>query len=173
VVLLAVLAVSQVSLALTLAISQQNSLLVPGRFLLPALPAISGLLVIGWRALLPRGWRPYAWKIVSLTIMLVGWSVPLWTLAPAYAKPHPQTAPAEISTVFRFGETIELIGYNRPAPTPPRPEAPITLCWQAVAPIAQNYMVFPEIVGPAGQGYGRLATYPALYSRSSDNGMLQ
>jgi hypothetical protein len=34
------------------------------------------------------------------------------------------------------------------------------LCWQALAPVSANYSVFLEIVGPDGQGYGRLETYP-------------
>jgi hypothetical protein len=34
------------------------------------------------------------------------------------------------------------------------------LCWQALAPVQQNFSVALEIVGPDGQGYGRLETYP-------------
>jgi hypothetical protein len=148
-----------VTLALSLAVAYRT-MHITGRYHLLALPGVSVLLVGGWSALIPRAWQAPTWKAVSAGIVLVGWSIPLWTIAPAYAKPHPQTAPAEVPTAFHFGEAIELVGYNRPAPTRPGQEAQITLCWQAVAPIAQNYTVFLEIVGPDGQGYGRLATYP-------------
>ena len=148
-----------VTLALSLAIAYRT-MHITGRYHLLALPGVSALLVSGWGALLPRGLRRYAWKLVSAGIVLLSWSIPLWTIAPAYAKPRPQIAPAEVPTAFHFGDAIELAGYNRPAPARPGLEAQITLCWQALAPVTENYTVFLEIVGPDGQGYGRLATYP-------------
>jgi hypothetical protein len=146
-------------LALSLAIAYRT-MHITGRYHLLALPGVSALLVSGWGALLPRMWQTPTWKAVSVGIVLVGWSIPLWTIAPAYAKPHPQTVPAEVPVTFRFGDAIELVGYNRPAPARPGQVTRITLCWQTAAPVSQNYTVFLEIVGPDGQGYGRLATYP-------------
>lgn len=151
---------SVITLDLALALALDNIFIGAGRYLLLSLPAMAVLLVSGWSALLPRAWRVPTWKIVGAGIVLVGWSVPLWTLAPAYAKPRPQTVPADVPMSLRFGEVIELLGYDRPEPVRPGDEAKVTLCWQAVAPISQNYTVFLEIVGPDGQGYGRLVTYP-------------
>lgn len=151
---------SVITLDLALALALDNIFIGAGRYLLLSLPAVAVLLVSGWSALLPRAWRVPTWKIVGAGIVLVSWSIPLWTLAPAYAKPRPQTVPADVPMSFRFGEAIELLGYDRPEPVRPGDEAKVTLCWQATAPISQNYTVFLEIVGPDSQGYGRLVTYP-------------
>ena len=47
--LLAAFVLTVVGLALALAVAQQNAYLVPGRYLLPALPAVVMLLAAGWR----------------------------------------------------------------------------------------------------------------------------
>jgi len=153
---------SLVALTLALAITGRNLFLVSGRYLLPTLPGVAFLMVSGWRALLPERWRPRIWKILCLWIVLVGWSIPFMTLAPAYAKPQPLRTKAAIDhpmSVF-FGEDIELLGYLRPQAIVPGREFQITLCWQAVAPITRNYSVLLEVVRPDGQVYGRLESYP-------------
>ena len=156
--------ISLVGLALALAISQRSMFLLPGRYLLPALPAASFLLVSGWRELLPRNWRIQGWKAVSLGVVLVGWSIPFKILAPAYARPQPLARDAragvDIPLAVDFGNAIELMGYARPGTAIPGKELQISLCWRAIAPVPENHAVFLEIVGPDGQGYGRLKTYP-------------
>ncbi len=151
---------SVITLDLALALALDNIFIGAGRYQLLSLPAVAVLLISGWSVLIPRTWRVLTWKIVGVGIVLVGWSIPLWTLAPAYARPRPQMVPADVSTTYHFGEAVELVGYDWPAPVLPGGEAHVTLCWQATAPISQNYTVFLEIVGPDGQGYGRLVTYP-------------
>jgi len=153
--------VCSAGLMVALGIALRNKF-VPGRYLLPALPAASCLMVSGWQALVPTRWRAHFHKALGAGIVLVGWSIPLWSIAPAYAKPQPLPSEAMIDypLAARFGNEIELIGYLRPSLVHPGQEFKITLCWQALAPITHNYTVALEIVGPDGQGYGRLNTYP-------------
>jgi len=151
-----------VAVSLALVITYQNIYLTPGRFLLPALPAVSCLLVLGWQCLIPDRWRQPAWKALGVGVALLGWSAPFMVILPAYARPQPLTANAGVDhplSVFIGGE-IELMGYQRPAPVIPGHDFQISLCWRAVASVTKNYSVFLEIVGPDGQGYGRLETYP-------------
>jgi hypothetical protein len=149
-----------VGIALALVIAGNNIFLLPGRYLLPVLPQVCVLLVSGWSVLIPRRWQAGAWKGLSVGIILLGWSIPIWTIAPAYAKPLPQTRPADVAVTYHLGESIELLGYNRPPLVRPGQTATVRLCWQAIAPVKLNATVFLEIIGPDGQGYGRLATYP-------------
>jgi hypothetical protein len=147
--------------ALALAIAHQSIYLVPGRYLLPALPAVSGLLVAGWWALIPARFQTAAWKGLSAGLLLVGWSVPSGVLLPAYAPP-PALRSEKVDHPLRyaFGEQIELIGYLQPASAAPGRDWTISLCWNAAAPVAQNLSVFLELIGPDGKAYGHLETYP-------------
>ncbi len=153
---------SPVLLALALAIAYRNAYLVLGRYLLPGLPAVAILLVWGWRTLLPERWRVHCWKAVCLGAVLVGWSIPVTTLLPAYAKPRPLPAnfAADHPLAFFFGDDIELIGYQNPPAVIPRREFRLSLCWRAVRPVRQNYSVFLELAGSDGRRYGQLETYP-------------
>jgi hypothetical protein len=134
--------------------------LAPGRYLLPALPAVIGLLIEGWRELLPARAGRYAWKGLALGAVLVGWAMPLVTLIPTYAAPAPQAGPIDAPASYTFGESIQLIGHQSPAAVRPGETARVSVCWQATAPVPEDYSVFLEVVGPDGQGYGRLVTYP-------------
>src|SRR5205085_7877632 len=86
------------------------------------------------------------------------------TLAPAYAQPGPLVGAVPVPIGARFsapeGGTIDLLGYANPARVALGGVAHITLCWQAPQPLSVDFPVLLDIVGPDGQGYGRLATYP-------------
>ena len=146
-------------LSLALAIAQQDIFLVPGRYLLPGLPAISCLLVTGWHRLLPPPWRGRMLKAIGVGMILLGGCVPLWVITPVYTPPPPLTTSPDLPLSIRWGDSIELIGYNRPAPLRPGEEMSIEICWRALAPISNNYPVLIVVVGADGQGYGRLATH--------------
>ncbi len=161
-VLMGLQVVSLVAVSLALVITYQNVYLIPGRFLLPGLPAVSCLLVFGWQSLIPDRWRRPVWKALSVGVALLGWSVPFNVILPAYAQPQPLASNATIDhplSVF-IGDEIELLGYQRPAPVIPGKDFQISLCWTAVVPVTRKYSVLVEIVGPDGQGYGKLETYP-------------
>jgi hypothetical protein len=163
-VMMSLQVLSSVALAAALAIAHQDRFLVPGRYLLPALPAVIFLLVSGWQALIPNRLRSLSWKSLGLGVLLVGWAIPFTVLIPTYAKPQPlqnrspNFGDAPLSVMF--GEKIELIGYPRPPAATPGTDWKVSLCWKARAPISENHTVFLGIVGPDGQGYGQLRTYP-------------
>jgi hypothetical protein len=153
-------AASVVGVAMALAIAHESAFLVPGRYLLPALPAVIGLLVRGWQGLVPAGWQRRAWQGVALGLVAAGWLTPLGVLLPAYARPQPHTGTVAVPVGARFGEAIELVGYQAPAAVVPGQRAALTVCWRALAPVAANYPVRLDVEGADGQGYGRLVTYP-------------
>jgi hypothetical protein len=155
--------ISVFGLTLALAIANETIHLTHGRYMLTALPAVCFLLISGWQTWLPRRWQPWAWKIAGIGILLFGWSIPLVTLLPAYAQPLP--APTARLKALRpvnaiLDNNIELIGYEPAEPAAPGQEVTLTLCWQALRPVEKNYTVILDIVGPDGQGYGELKTYP-------------
>jgi hypothetical protein len=160
--LLAVFTLMVVGLALALAVAQQNLYLVPGRYLLPALPAVVMLLAAGWRTWLPSSHlRQRPWQAVSLGLILAGWLVPFRILAPAYAGPTLETlGTVDTPLAVVYGNSVELLGYDGPVQAVAGDRAQVTLCWQALAPMAANHTLFLEVVGADGQGYGRLRTYP-------------
>ena len=137
---------------------------IPGRYLLPSLPAAACLLVEGWRSLAawPRAARLRAavLRAGSLGVVLAAWLVPVYTLAPAYAQPLPLQRLPDVWLDQNFGDAITLIGYDVPARVTPGQSASVTLCWEALQPVSADYSVFLEVAGPDGQGYGRLVTYP-------------
>lgn len=151
---------SIVSAALALVVALNTIHLAPGRYLLPALPAVIGLMVEGWRVLLPRRVAGSAWKSLGLGAVLVAWAIPLVTLIPTYALPRPLAGTVAAPANAAFGEAIRLIGHQPPAAVQPGEPAQLSVCWQAIAPVAEDYVIFLEAVGPDGQGYGRLVTYP-------------
>ncbi len=156
--------ISLLGLTLALAVAHQSVYLVPGRYLLPTLPAVVILLVGGWREWIPRG-AAGRWiaRTASAGAALLGWAIAVGTLLPVYAAPPPMTAAtARVDTaqaVF-FDERIELVGYSGPGTVRAGEAMTVTLCWQAVAPIPEDYSLFLEVVGADQQGYGRLTTYP-------------
>ncbi len=167
------------ALTLALAIAHQNEFLVPGRYLLPTLPAVVLLLVGGWRELGIGRLRPTpqrrAWQAVALALPLIAWAIPLWTLLPAYARPTPLTvATADVETPqnYFYGGQIELLGYSGPGRVVAGQPLTITLCWQAIAPVAKNYTLFVEVVGADNQGYGRVLTYPGHGNYPTSNWVL-
>lgn len=163
VVLAAVMVGGLGGLAVALSIAAQNTY-VPGRYLLPALPGAVVLLVTGWRALWPARWHRAGWQAAAAGVVIVGWVIPFQTLAPVYARPS-IIDPAAAGNVDRsvaadFGDAIRLWGFVPSAPVQPGGTASVTLCWEARAPIPAHYSFQLEVVGPDGQGYGRLNTYP-------------
>jgi hypothetical protein len=158
---LAVLPIAaMVAIALALDIAEQARL--PGRYLLPSLPAVAVGCMAGWRALVPRAWRCGVWKAISVGVIATGWAIPFVTLGPAYAKPNllPSQGPIEHPLNMVFGDTVELIGYQSIRRAPDGESIEVDLCWQAARTMRQNYSVQLEVVGTGGMPVARLETWP-------------
>jgi Predicted membrane protein (DUF2142) len=136
--------------------------LIPGRYLLPALCALSLLLVMGWSGL-GRPWNTLlTWGTVA-SLIILGVVIPRSFLPSVYSRPpvvaSNGTIPNHRSVELAPG--AELVGYSvPPARLYPGDDVAIEVYWTATQPIETDYTVRVEIVGPDGQGYGLLDTYP-------------
>lgn len=64
-----------------------------------------------------------------------------------FAPPQPQQA-----VNARLGEAISLVGADTPDRFPAAGSAlPVTLYWQALGPVAEDYTIFIQLLGPDGQ----------------------
>lgn len=139
--------------------------IVPGRYALAAVPALSLLLFRGLAQLVPQRLNKAAIAAFSLGIFLLALIIPFRFIAPAYARP-PILSPADIEQIqypltVNFGDKMELLGYdldmhNIKAGKP----VPITLYWRSQAKMERNYTIAVQVLGPNQQPYGGWDSYP-------------
>ncbi|MBU0494589.1 MAG: glycosyltransferase family 39 protein [Chloroflexi bacterium] len=138
-----------------------------GRNLFVAIPALSLLLFLGLQAFFPRRLKSAgAWAtllaLVSLAIICL-----VFYIAPAYAPP-PVLAASDMPTIshplyVRYADCAVLRGYDLDqTEIQPGETLRITLHWQVLRPIEQNYSVFVQVFGQKQQGIGQRDTYPGL-----------
>lgn len=90
-----------------------------GRYLLPALPAFVMLMALGWDRLLPQRFLLGFWSVLGGALLLLAVMTPFAVIAPAYAPPKPLAADElaqHTPTLARFGDVVELVGYQLPEP---------------------------------------------------------
>lgn len=138
-----------------------------GRLLYPALGALALFLNVGWAELMPRRLgRPLGGLALAAWI---AWAAlcPLLIIAPAYKAPQQIGALSDLAAVpanplggVQFGECCELAGYLPPdGPVHPGDCVPLTLVWRAVAPAAEDYLLFVHAVAADGRLVGQADTY--------------
>ncbi|HLY67025.1 MAG TPA: hypothetical protein VKU60_15935, partial [Chloroflexota bacterium] len=127
------------------------------RLLMPAFPAIAVLLVLGLYRLI------LAW-VVLVPASLAGLSVAslLFVIRPAYTPDPPYTGPIQHPLNVRFGNALELAGYDDPAPRslPRGQPVTITLYWRALAPISEDDIVDLAALDASGQAGWKESTWP-------------
>jgi hypothetical protein len=134
-----------------------------GRLLFPAIGAWAVLLVGGWAAL-PLRRLPYILLIGLAALSLL---TPWTTIHPAFASPRLITPAEAASTVegegLIYGDTARLLGItlNRPSASPGE-WLEVRACWEAIAPMAQDYTVFVHLVGREDARVAERYTYPGL-----------
>ena len=138
-----------------------------GRFLFPALSALGGLLFLGLAQHFSQ--RRVPLLAGGVTVFMAGLAVVAVAnyVAPAYARPSLLTleeiATRAHSTDVRFGDGIRLAGYELERQrVHPGEEVAVTLCWEAVAPLSQDYAFFVHFLGPRESIIGARDTYPGL-----------
>lgn len=144
--------------ALGLVLFYKSIHLIPGRYLLPALPAFCLLIVVGLTALRTR--IPM-WGVVG-GLVLMGILVPVRLIAPAYSQP-PTIAEDTIpnAKTFELAPGVLFLGFDVPPVIAyPGDVIPVEIYWKAARPLRANFTVRLELIGPDGQGYGLLDTYP-------------
>lgn len=131
-----------------------------GRLLFPAAPAISVLLVLGWRRLVPANWERTVLLPLAATCVLA-LVAPVAVIRPTYARPR-QVAPSEIP-LRCYGDLAALWDFRIPPERVVAGEnAQVTLCWHALNETAKDYSVFVQLVGRGDDVVADRYTYPGL-----------
>ncbi len=143
----------------------RGSTLLRGRYILPALPAVSLLLAAGWVAPWPRLGQRAAFGVLGSLFLALGAATPWLWIAPAYRPPAPlteaQIPPRAERAGLRFGEVAELLAYETwPERTAPGKALAVTLYWRVLARSAQNYTLGVHVLGCGLESYGARNLYP-------------
>jgi hypothetical protein len=135
-----------------------------GRLLFPAIGAVATLVGSGLCCLFPPRRQP--WLLVPLALWLIPLAVmaPVRWIQPAYAPPAllADTSEPPNSSSLRFDDTVALRGFAwEPAEVQPGAPLTVTLFWQALAPVPDDYSVFVHLVDENGIVQAQRDSYPA------------
>ena len=138
-----------------------------GRLFFPALPALAILMMLGLSQLLPRRFQTVLAVVVAVAMFGLALYSLIGILAPAYAPPKPLTPQQIASIPHRLDVTFEgkakLLGYAVDTDTvQPGGQVAVTLYWQSLALVNENYAVFVHLVNPAGALSAQRDTFPGL-----------
>ena len=141
-----------------------------GRLLFPAIGAFAVLTVGGWASLPQPRTTHYALRFTSLFLaglailsLLIPWTI----IHPAFAPPRllsPAEAAATVAGAdLTFGDTTRLLGVALDHPSvSPGDELSVRACWEATAPMDQDYTLFLHLVGREDARVAERYTYPGL-----------
>jgi hypothetical protein len=125
-----------------------------GRLLFPALGAWGLLLAAGWTGLAPgqarsRRYLPF---VPLAALLLLSLAAPWFIIRPAFAPPRllsPQEAVKNMTPRdLLYGDQARLLGYRvEPASAAAGERVKVTLCWEAVHPLEQDYVLFIHLLG--------------------------
>jgi hypothetical protein len=103
---------------------------------------------------------------VSVAMFALALYALIGVLAPAYARPAPLTPQQVAAIPHRLDVTFggaRLLGYSVDTDTVhPGGQMAVTLYWQALAPMTENYAVFVHLVNSAGALSAQRDTFPGL-----------
>ncbi len=138
-----------------------------GRLLFPAISALALLLMAGWTSLVPRQWELLVAAIPVLGLAALATATPFITIAPVYASPTLLTSadlPSEARPVdLTYVRRVKLVGYQvEPPVARPGEKVDVTLYWQALDLIPENFSLFVHLFGRDNQRIGTIDTYPGL-----------
>jgi hypothetical protein len=137
------------------------------RYAFPVLSAFALLLFIGLSLWFP----PRRMVAVSLVSILAGSIIGVMALAaylaPAYAAPprlSPDQTPATITRLdWQVGDNVRLLGYSLSDDrVSPGDAVDVTLYWETLAAIDQDYSVFLHLLGPDFQMWGSVDSFPGM-----------
>jgi len=145
---------------------------VQGRYLMVGLPALALILGLGWASLGERlrvRWLP----AIPLGTMIVLVSVtPLWVIKPAYAYPQVPTLDqlaACSSSRYRFGQSIELVGWRMVTPAVDRGEnLQAELVWRALKPTWTSLVLSAKLRDDEGRLLTEVTRFPGNGALATD-----
>ena len=137
-----------------------------GRLAFGASGGIALLLALGWSALAPRKLSALLAPGLALTLLVPAAAIPWTVLKPAYAPPpvvQPADAHPKHTLNLRLGDEVRLIGADiDPGNGGLRPgdDVQVTLYFQGLKPMSQNYTLFLKLVDPTNRVLAGVDTYP-------------
>jgi len=136
-----------------------------GRLLFPAMPAIAILLVIGLAQWLPERWAGFVVPGLMVALLCFAAIVPFRYIAPAYAPTQSLTAAEHGAITYPlsvgFGDRMRLIGYDVSGEMiKPGERLWVSLYWECLAPMNQDYSVFVHLVDVRGVTVAQRDSYP-------------
>jgi len=140
-----------------------------GRLIFPGLPAISLFLFWGLSQLVPRVRVGLLARVVGGLLFTSAAVSPFLYIAPAYSSP-PLLSPRDLASVpspleIAYEGQMRLLGYEIGRSTVrPGEYLPVSLYWQSIAPMEENYTIYVKVFGPGGGVVGQVDTYPGLGS---------
>jgi 4-amino-4-deoxy-L-arabinose transferase-like glycosyltransferase len=139
--------------------------LMPGRYILPTISAVSVLLSAGLAGLMPARIARILMAAVGAVMLVFALLVPFHYILPAYAEP-PLLSPADLQDIQKplgvnFDNRAELLGYNVGRGRVRAGEAiAITLYWRCLGRMEYNYTLAVQVLGPDYKSYGGVNLYP-------------
>ncbi|HEY74244.1 MAG TPA: DUF2142 domain-containing protein [Thermoflexia bacterium] len=137
-----------------------------GRLLFPAIGAFAVLLVGGWASLpRPRLTLTLSPCFLAPLSLLIPWT----TIRPAFAPPRllppAEAAATVLGADLIFDDAARLLGVALDRPSvAPGDTLTVRACWEAKAPMTQDYTVFLHLVGRDDARVAERYTYPGLGS---------
>jgi 4-amino-4-deoxy-L-arabinose transferase-like glycosyltransferase len=138
-----------------------------GRFLFPALPAFSLLVIFGLSRFFPDQLVGAATLGVTAGMVALAIYALVGVLGPAFGRPRrlaqPEVASLPNPMTVQFGGVGRLLGYQvDPTQVEPGDTVDVTLYWQALARTDEDYTVFVHLLSDVGTMIAQCDTYPGL-----------
>jgi 4-amino-4-deoxy-L-arabinose transferase-like glycosyltransferase len=148
-----------------------------GRHLFPAVSSVTILLLLGLLQLIPSRLQDKATALLAGAMFVFAFICPQAYIAPAYARPS-LLSTEEIEVIpnrlnVSFGEVMKLLGYDLSLPSTQYPipntlmpgdSLTITLYWQSLAKMNQDYAVFVHLLDENDLTLAQRNTFPGLGS---------
>ena len=135
-----------------------------GRLLFPAISAISILLMLGLSQLVPGRYARTIVIVISLAMFVFAALCPFLYIGPAYARPPilspDEIPPGVVQLNADFDGKIRLLGYQLDREeVAPGETLGITLYWQGLVEMEEDYYLFIHLLGRRGELVGHEDTY--------------
>ena len=136
-----------------------------GRYFFPAAPSLALLLILalgGYRllGLTERATRRGGWGIAAALVLLSA-VTPFWIIRPAYRPPLAVPTAAVSAVRAELGNQFAILGVSaEPTQLMPGETADVTVVWQALAPMRDDYSVFVHLVNEEGITIAQTDTMP-------------
>jgi 4-amino-4-deoxy-L-arabinose transferase-like glycosyltransferase len=153
------------ALPMYISLYQNKIFLMPGRYVLPVISAVSVLLSVGLAGPVPARPARILMALVAAIMFAFALLVPFRYILPAYAEP-PLLSQADVQNIqsplgVNFDNKAELLGYDVGRGRVRAGEAiAITLYWRCLGHMEHNYTMAVQMLGPDYRAYGGLNLYP-------------